>query len=652
MNICSLNIQGLNKHSDNPLFKEYCERFEIIALYETWQKSANEFKHFIHGYTCFESMRTRGRTMLRGSGGVSVFVKDWLVRSTGVTRIFSHFNECVVLLFNANTFHRNEDLIMFFTYVAPEKSPIYTDEENGIEILNDKISEIVSQYPEAELFVAGDLNARIADMQDFIPFDDLDFVYGETDYPSDSFAINRQSKDDTSNQFGMALIDLCCTHCMHVLNGRMFDDLQGEITCIANDGSSVVDYILASTSLFASISHFQVGNEDFSDHFPLHCRLEISYENNDFSQTELNVNGTAWVKYKWKDKCKNQFMQTFSTLFLRFNEKLAESDESNLHFLPEFIQIYKKAGKCMQTNRKPFKRTTCSKQPPWRDDECQRAKSNKTPLLRKYRRTNGRMELHNYKAAKARFKNICRSKRLLFEKNKRAELARASRNPREYWQLIKQNFNKTNDAESQITPENWSAYFENLLNAVTVIENDTLLQNITQENDCNDLDRPISRDEIVSCIKSMNTNKSPGPDGICMEMFKETLNEILPFLHNLFNELYDKGELPPGWCENIICPIHKSGSKMDPGNFRGVSLINSISKIFTGILTNRLQKWSEENTVLDESQAGFRKNYSTIDNIFSLHAIIQKYLCRPRGRFYCFFFFFYRFQSCVRQYSA
>ena len=90
---------------------------------------------------------------------------------------------------------------MFFTYVAPEKSPIYTDEENGIEILNDKISEIVSQYPEAELLVAGDLNSRIANMQDFIPFDDLDFVYGETDYPSDSFAINRQSKDDTSNQF-------------------------------------------------------------------------------------------------------------------------------------------------------------------------------------------------------------------------------------------------------------------------------------------------------------------------------------------------------------------------------------------------------------------------------------------------------------------
>ena len=110
----------------------------------------------------------------------------------------------------------------------------------------------------------------------------------------------------------------------------------------------------------------------------------------------------------------------------------------------------------------------------------------------------------------------------------------------------------------------------------------------------------------------------------------------------MFNEIYDKGELPPNWCENIICPIYKSGPQKDPANFCGISLINSISKVFTGILTTRLQKWAEENSVLDESQAGFRKQYSTTYNIFSLHAIIQKYLCRPRGRFYCIFVDFRR----------
>ena len=48
------------------------------------------------------------------------------------------------------------------------------------------------------------------------------------------------------------------------------------------------------------------------------------------------------------------------------------------------------------------------KQPPWWDNECEMAKSNKYILLRKFRRTNTGVDLHSYKAAKARFKNIFR----------------------------------------------------------------------------------------------------------------------------------------------------------------------------------------------------------------------------------------------------
>ena len=114
----------------------------------------------------------------------------------------------------------------------------------------------------------------------------------------------------------------------------------------------------------------------------------------------------------------------------------------------------------------------------------------------------------------------------------------------------------------------------------------------------------------------MNPGKSPGPDGIVIEMFKSTLGQILPFLKTLFNNVYDRGEVPADWCESIICPIFKSGSNQEPQNYRGISLMNSISKIFNGILTARVQKWAEENNVLDESQAGFRRGFSTIDNIF------------------------------------
>ena len=70
-------------------------------------------------------MRKKKRSALRGSGGVSVFVKDWVVQTKGIVRIFQDFKECVVLLFKADIFHRSNDLIMIFTYIAPEISPIY-----------------------------------------------------------------------------------------------------------------------------------------------------------------------------------------------------------------------------------------------------------------------------------------------------------------------------------------------------------------------------------------------------------------------------------------------------------------------------------------------------------------------------------------------
>ena len=128
----------------------------------------------------------------------------------------------------------------------------------------------------------------------------------------------------------------------------------------------------------------------------------------------------------------------------------------------------------------------------------------------------------------------------------------------------------------------------------------------------------------------------------CIEMLKETLTTILPYLKVLFNDIFNSGIYPEDWGESILCPIYKNVNKTSPENYRGISLISSLCKIFNGILTKRLQSWCEDNQVIDESQAGFRKNYSTIDNIFSLQSVVQKYLSREGGPFYCIFIDFRR----------
>ena len=152
-------------------------------------------------------------------------------------------------------------------------------------------------------------------------------------------------------------------------------------------------------------------------------------------------------------------------------------------------------------------------------------------------------------------------------------------------------------------------------------------------------------------IMQIRSGKSGGPGGILIEMLKNTLFFIIPVLTKLFNKLLDGGDFPESWGQSILYPILKKGNVNDPNNYRGISLIDVLNKIFTGILNDRIYKYCIENNKIDEAQAGFRKGYSTTDNIFTLHAMVQKYLSKRGGRFYCLFIDFTKAFDTVDHYK-
>ena len=136
-------------------------------------------------------------------------------------------------------------MIVCFLYISPEGSTIYNEETgyNGIEIFDNKLFQMVHQYPDADIMLAGDFNARCGDYQDILLNDESDL------YESDLFELRRKSKDLNHISFGLSLIELCKTYGIHILNGRSPWDRDGEITCVANDGCSIVDYFIVSSSL-------------------------------------------------------------------------------------------------------------------------------------------------------------------------------------------------------------------------------------------------------------------------------------------------------------------------------------------------------------------------------------------------------------------
>ena len=101
-------------------------------------------------------MRTPKSTPQRGSGGPTVFVKDVLVNNNTIRRIFTNMSECAIFIIDSIYNDGIHDIVPIVTYVAPERSPFYSSEnDDEIVIVNENIFSINSVYPDAEIFLAG-----------------------------------------------------------------------------------------------------------------------------------------------------------------------------------------------------------------------------------------------------------------------------------------------------------------------------------------------------------------------------------------------------------------------------------------------------------------------------------------------------------------
>ena len=105
------------------------------------------------------------------------------------------------------------------------------------------------------------------------------------------------------------------------------------------------------------------------------------------------------------------------------------------------------------------------------------------------------------------------------------------------------------------------------------------------------LNSPITDDEIKTSISKLKRGKSPGKDGIGAEFYINTKHVITPILNVLFNKILSSGSFPDAWSESIIVPLYKSGSRSDPSNYRGISLVDVMYKLFAGIINNRLTRF-------------------------------------------------------------
>ena len=116
------------------------------------------------------------------------------------------------------------------------------------------------------------------------------------------------------------------------------------------------------------------------------------------------------------------------------------------------------------------------------------------------------------------------------------------------------------------------------------------LPNLNQE-EIENLNRPITSMEIETVIKNLPTNKSPGPDDFTGEFYQKFREELTPIILKLFQKIAKEDKLPNSFYEATITIITKPDKDTtEKEKYRPISLMNIHVKIPNKILANRIQQ--------------------------------------------------------------
>lgn len=132
--------------------------------------------------------------------------------------------------------------------------------------------------------------------------------------------------------------------------------------------------------------------------------------------------------------------------------------------------------------------------------------------------------------------------------------------------------------------------------------------------------------EVKSIIDNLKTGKSAGIDGLRAELLQNVSDIISEPLSMIFNRCIKEGHFPEKLKVAVVTPIFKSGDRALLTNYRPISVISVVGKIFEKILKGRMVKFLEKYNILSKRQYGFQSNKSTEDAMANLISKIYEAL--------------------------
>jgi exonuclease III len=643
---------------------------DIILITETKLPMSENIS--IDGYKWYGNNRSFiKKTARSASGGVGILLKNDIVQHNYIKVTDTTQDGILSLCLTDKT--TTKQISITVCYLPPEGSQYGRDTQN----FYDHLLQNVYNAADCDMIImGGDLNGRIGTNMDYIP--EVDVVAG------------RKPLDLNSNRHGDALIEFLKESKQCILNGRITPELDN-YTSVSSRGKAVVDYMITSHSTLNQFTRCEVhlikelcnkmGYKPESK-LPDHSIVVSEFRNFMWSaEEEHGCNKNSRPRRVRSSDIPPNFLQSYEC------QKAINNTIRKLHHInttqkkvdtlyEEVLNIYNKEMDEIlprAPNEKTDKKRKKFTAKPWWNDELTAkwqlaVKAEKDFLKHKGSRA-GKAGKH------ARYKHLLKDFDKSYNQGKRKFMSKqgqdiqelSTSDPNEFWKKIKQLGPSTRkeDIPMEVPNEDgssnfnvkdvlhhWQEAFEDLYQNGGDFDEDfhqrvkVLKDNFDAFDDSEYgdtvpqafevMDNPITYNEVQRAVNKAKLNKAVGYDHIPNEVLKNL--PTIRLLQELFNSCFRSGIIPSSWCKSLIKPIPKGSSndKRLPTNYRGISLLSNIYKLYASVLNSRLTTFLEANQKIVEEQNGFRSLRACIDHLYTLTCIIRNRKLEGKDTFACF----------------
>ena len=218
-----------------------------------------------------------------------------------------------------------------------------------------------------------------------------------------------------------------------------------------------------------------------------------------------------------------------------------------------------------------------------------------------------------------------------FENNKYSELAnKGIKNSKKWWSLLK-NVLKNSDIPNQIPPiehdgkqisddEEKANVFNEYFASISTLEGTYRLPdepNIVMADTLEIFE--ITNRDITDQLNNLDVNKAYGIDGISPRLLKESGNTLCEVLKNIYNRSLQISKVPQNWKNANVIPIHKKESRSNVNNYRPISILSSVGKMFERIVFKYVHNFLLRNFILTAYQSGFQPGKSTVTQLIEVY---------------------------------